>query len=60
MKICHIIGAGEFAGDKFAPQAGDLIIACDGGLTHLNSIGVRPHVLVGDFDSLSEELPQDV
>jgi len=30
----------------------DLVIAADGGANWLESLGVRPHVLVGDLDSL--------
>ena len=30
----------------------ELVVAADGGLRHARSLGVRPHLLVGDFDSL--------
>lgn len=36
----------------------DLIIAADGGLTHLEMLGVKPHVIIGDFDSLGR-VPTD-
>jgi thiamine pyrophosphokinase len=32
----------------------DLIIAADGGTRHALSVGVLPHVVIGDLDSLSE------
>lgn len=32
----------------------DIIIAADGGLRHLQSLGLRPHILVGDMDSAEE------
>lgn len=32
----------------------DIIIAADGGLRHLQSLGLRPHILVGDMDSAKE------
>ncbi len=54
MATCYIIGAGEFTARGLAPQAGDLIIAADGGYRYLQGLGIMPHVLLGDFDSLGE------
>jgi len=31
-----------------------LVVAADGGLRHARSLGVRPHLLVGDLDSVDE------
>lgn len=59
MPTCYLVGAGEFAPRGFTPGPGDLIIAADGGYTPLLELGVRPHLLVGDFDSLAER-PRDV
>lgn len=47
---CHIMGAGEYTG-RFHPQAGDLIIAADGGWERLRDMGIMPDLIVGDFDS---------
>lgn len=33
-------------------QPGDLLIAVDGGLRHLSALGLHPHVLIGDLDSV--------
>lgn len=35
-------------------NSADLIIAADGGTRHALSIGVRPHIVIGDLDSISE------
>lgn len=58
MKICYIIGAGEMASERFSPDQKDLVIAADGGYCHLRALGIKPHLLVGDFDSL-DTLPVD-
>lgn len=36
-------------------EKAELIIGADGGAKHLLKLGVKPHVLMGDFDSLSPE-----
>ncbi len=54
MKSCYIVAAGDFYGEGFAPDTGDIIIAADGGLRHLERLGVSPTLVVGDFDSYGE------
>jgi len=39
---------------KYAEDAG-LIICADGGARHAAGLGVAPHVLVGDFDSIAPD-----
>ncbi len=36
-------------------EGADLIICADGGASHLRRFRVRPHILLGDFDSISQE-----
>lgn len=36
------------------PKEGDLVIAADAGLLNARKLGVKPSVLLGDFDSLGE------
>ena len=53
---CYIFGAGEFKGTGFpCPSVNDLIIAADGGLAYTESIGVKPDLVLGDFDSLGKK-----
>ena len=58
MKKCIIFCAGGF--DRLAaPIAdGDFVIAADGGLRHLEALGVEPDLVLGDFDSLGY-VPQE-
>ncbi len=56
MEKCIIVGAGDFYGIDHIPL-GALIIAADGGYEHLNSLGLEPAVVLGDFDS-SKSIPR--
>lgn len=49
--LCFIVGAME-PGRIASPEEGDLLLAADGGLVHLERQGLVPHLVVGDFDSL--------
>lgn len=56
---CYIFGAGSFSGLRSSPKPNDYIIAADGGYHYCLQEGLTPHLLLGDFDSLSE-LPSDI
>ena len=58
MKTCYIVGAGDFYG-SISPGPEDLVIAADGGYAELMRRSIRPHLLVGDFDSI-EAIPSDI
>ena len=38
-----------------ALQGDDFLVAVDGGLHHLQDLGLNPHLLIGDMDSLSAQ-----
>ncbi len=52
MSICYVVGAGECKKLDIIPRNGDLVIAADGGLEHLEKSGIKPDIIIGDFDSL--------
>jgi len=60
LKRAVIFANGELADQEAARtviQADDLLIAVDGGVKHCRALGLRPHALIGDLDSVS---PDDV
>lgn len=52
MKTCNIFCAGGFSGllQPLTPE--DFLLAADGGLLHLQQLGLIPDCILGDFDSL--------
>ena len=52
MKHCIIFCAAGFDGLLEPIPEGALVIAADGGLRHTEALGLRPDVILGDFDSL--------
>lgn len=59
MKKCIIIGAGDFTCPEKI-ENGDLVIAADGGYDHAARVGIAPHLFIGDMDSLTTTLPDDI
>ena len=58
MAKCVIFNAGAFD-DLIEPiGADDLVLAADGGLIHTTRLGITPHAVLGDFDSLGY-VPED-
>ena len=49
---CVIFCAGGFGGLTEPLREGDFVIAADGGVKHVESLGIRPDIVLGDFDSL--------
>lgn len=52
MDTCIIFCAGGFRELRRAPDSSDYLLAADGGLVHLQKLGLTPHGIIGDFDSL--------
>lgn len=52
MNTCVIFCAGGFEKLTRPIDASDFILAADGGLVHLQKLGIAPHGIIGDFDSL--------
>ncbi|MBQ2802605.1 MAG: thiamine diphosphokinase [Lachnospiraceae bacterium] len=52
---CIIIGAGDLTMGEIAAGEQDYIIAVDGGLSYVGILGVEPDIIIGDFDSVSEQ-----
>ena len=49
-KLCAIISGGQ-SDDLAGIRDADFIIACDRGYAYAKEAGIRPDLLVGDFDS---------
>ena len=52
MNTCIIFCAGEFDSPVQPITGEELILAADGGLAHVHKLGLTPHGVLGDFDSL--------
>jgi thiamine pyrophosphokinase len=40
---------------RWHAQQANLLLAADGGACHAQALGLQPHIVIGDLDSLSEE-----
>ena len=54
---CVIISAGSFVPVDIPLYEGDYCIACDAGFKYAQEMGILPDLIVGDFDSASEQAP---
>lgn len=59
-KTCIIIGAGDLTVGTVTRGEEDLVIAVDGGLSYCSILGLEPDILIGDFDSVSQQERQAV
>ena len=56
MRKCVIVGAGEFYEDSLEINKDDLLIAADGGVQYCLNLGIKPHLVVADFDSFKAHI----
>ena len=55
--ICYIFGASEITDYEYYREKinkDSYIICADGGIRHLEKLGISPDVIIGDFDSSNE------
>ena len=55
MSMCVIVGGGDFDGIEELPGERDLLIAADRGYMYLEEMGLKPDIIVGDFDSYGKK-----
>lgn len=60
MSRCVIFCAAEFTGLLEPLRPDDFILAADGGYAHVQSLGLTPNGVLGDFDSLGYIPPQSL
>lgn len=59
-KCCIVIGAGDLTVGEISRGTDDLVIAVDGGLSYCSVLQLEPDILIGDFDSVSQQEKQAV
>lgn len=61
-KKCIIIGAGDFNADTIPDynEQTDTVIAVDGGLLYCGLLSMEPDIIIGDFDSVDEDMAKAV
>lgn len=59
---CVIVCAGDFAltDIPLSPGEGDMCIAADGGYRYCRQLGIEPDLVIGDMDSLGEQLRSEL
>lgn len=59
-RSCWIFGGAPVSGDhKIIPPSDAYLIAADSGFSLLKRMGITPDLVLGDFDSLTEDKPTD-
>lgn len=59
MGICYLVGAGDFYG-QLSTDNDDIIIAADAGYDNLVRYGYTPDIIIGDFDSVRSDIPDEL
>lgn len=57
--IWHIFAGGELKGKSHIEiNCGDVIICADRGMIHAQNLGIKPDLIIGDFDSYTGDVPE--
>ena len=59
MKACVILAGGDVS-EKIRIQSGEMLLCADSGYRHALKQNLKPDVLIGDFDSYTDELPKNI
>ncbi len=62
MSVCYIFSASKINNYEYIKldlKMNDFIICADGGIIHALKLGIKPDLIVGDFDSYEENIPFD-
>lgn len=52
---CIIVAAGDLTVSEIQTGEDDFVIACDGGFDYCRVLSIQPDLVIGDFDSVTEE-----
>ena len=52
---CIVIGAGELSVSEILAEEEDYVIAVDGGFSYCSQLKLKPDIVIGDFDSISQK-----
>ena len=59
MNSCWIYCGAPTINFNIKPPADTFIIAADNGYSILKKLGIKPNILLGDFDSFTDKIPDD-
>lgn len=57
---CAIFAGGEIKDLSFIDVSDDFIICADSGYKYARELGIVPDMIIGDFDSYTDELPENI
>lgn len=57
---CILVCAGELRTDRVSVEDGDFVIAVDGGMEGCHKLGIRPDLVLGDFDSAEGTVAEEI
>lgn len=60
MKRCVIFCGGEYGATDFVVEPEDFVICCDKGCDFAARDGIKPHLALGDFDSIEGQIPEGI